>query len=284
MPGGHLANVAQIEDYPGFPQGVPGYELGPSVQEQASEAGAEFALAEAIQLEPTPDGWEVVTDDQRHAARVVIVATGSKPKPLGLPNEDRFFGQGVSHCATCDGPLFRDRAVAVVGGGDSALQEALTLADVAGSVLVLHHGPTLTAQAVYQRRLAEARRVEVRPDCVVDSLHGETSLSAIGVRDVRSGASAEVTVQGLFPYVGLQPRTAFLRNLLPLDVAGHIPTDLWLRTARRGLFAAGDVRQHSAAQAVAAAGDGATAAVAADRYLRSGEWPDEMALAATMRR
>ena len=138
VPGGHLASIEKIEDFPGFPEGVAGYDLGPLVQEQAAQQGAEFQLAEVQRLEAHDHDWLVVTDDGGYWARAVVVAAGSRPRELGIPGEGRLRGKGVSHCASCDGPLFRDRVVGVVGGGDSALQEALTLADHAAQVLLFH--------------------------------------------------------------------------------------------------------------------------------------------------
>jgi thioredoxin reductase (NADPH) len=267
MPGGHLANVARIEDFPGFPDGLAGYDLGPNAQEQAAAAGAEFALAEVTGLTPTDSGWAVVTAEDRYQARAVIVAVGSRPKPLGLAGEEQLFGRGLSHCATCDGPLFRGQTVGIVGGGDSALQEALTLTSYVSGVTIFQRGPRLTAQAVYQQRVAAEPTIQVRYGTVLDALLGNETLAGVRVRDVASGVVSDVPLRGLFAYVGLAPSTGFLRAVVPLDAAGHIPTDIWLCTARPGLFAAGDVRQHSAGQAVAAAGDGATAAIAAHRFL-----------------
>jgi thioredoxin reductase (NADPH) len=284
MPGGHLANVASVEDFPGFPEGIAGYELGPNAQEQAASAGADFALAEVTGVETSRASWTVVTGDERYQARAVVVAVGSRPLPLGLRGEEELFGRGLSHCATCDGPLFRGQTVGVVGGGDSALQEALTLTSYVASVVVLQRGSELTARSVYQQRVAEEPAIDVRLNTTVDQLHGAESLAGVTVRNLGSGVIEDLPLRGLFPYVGLTPRTAFLRDLVQLDEAGHIPTDIWLRTVRPGLFAAGDVRQHSASQAITAAGDGATAALAAERYLRAGDWPSETAFAATMLR
>jgi thioredoxin reductase (NADPH) len=281
MPGGHLVNVEKIEDFPGFVDGIAGYDLCPTVQEQAQTAGAEFALAEVTALVPTDGDWTTVTDEARYHSRAVLVAVGSRPRPLGLEGEERLVGRGLSHCATCDGPLFRGRPVGVVGGGDSALQEALTLAAFASRVTIFQRGDALTAQHVYRARVDASPAIEVRLATTIEAILGDDALAGVEVRDARRGALDVVQLAGLFPYVGLEPRTGFLGDLLPLDGAGHIPTDIWLRTPLPGLFAAGDARQDSAAQAVSAAGDGATAARAVDRYLRDGSWPEAVA---TMRR
>jgi thioredoxin reductase (NADPH) len=277
VPGGHLVNIQKIEDFPGFPDGVSGYELGPNTQLQAMNHGAEFAMAEvqALTRVACPDegggdlsgDWLVTTTDGEHRAGAVIVASGSHARALGVPGEERLLGRGVSHCASCDGPLFRGQTVGVVGGGDSALQEALTLAEHAGRVLIFHRGETFVAQKTYRQRVEDERKIEVCHHTEVLEILGDSEVTGVRVHDL---AAAERTVDlgGLFVYVGLIPNSGFLVGLLPLDDEGRILTDLWMRTELPGLFAAGDIRRDSASQAITAAGDGATAAIAADRYLR----------------
>jgi len=271
VPGGHLLNIQKIEDFPGFPDGVSGFELGPNTQMQAMNAGAEFAMADvqALARPDSPDAdWLVRTTEGEYRAGAVIVASGSHARALGVPGEDRLAGKGVSHCASCDGPLFRGQTVGVVGGGDSALMEALTLAEHVDRVLVFHRGDHLDAQQVYQQRVQDERKIEVCYRTEVREILGETEVTGVRVQDLASGAERTIELVGLFVYVGLEPSTGFLGGLLDLDEAGRIPTDIWMRTALPGLFAAGDVRRDSASQAITAAGDGATAAIAADRYLR----------------
>ncbi len=267
VPGGHLANTEMIEDFLGFPEGVAGYELCPAVQEQAANNGAQFRMAEVERLERAEQGWRVVSDAGTFRARAVIIATGSRPKALDLPGEERWHGKGISHCASCDGPLFRGRTVAVVGGGDSALQEALTLANHVARVLLLHRGTAFSAQQVYQQRVLQHPTIQVRYRTVVEAILGEEAFTGVRVRDGQTGEAMDVAVAGLFIYVGLQPDTAFLEGLLDLEASGHIPTDAMLRTALPGVFAAGDVRQGAAGQAITAAGDGAVAAIAAHQFL-----------------
>lgn len=270
VPGGHLVNIQKIEDFPGFPDGVSGYELGPNAQLQAMNAGAEFGMAEVQALARLDDGeWLVSTSDGEHQAGAVIVASGSHARTLGVPGEERLVGRGVSHCASCDGPLFRGQTVGVAGGGDSALQEALTLAEHVGRVLVFHRGAAFRAQQVYQQRVQDEPKIEVHWNTEVREVLGEAEVTGVRVCDLVSGEERTVELVGLFVYVGLAPNTAFLGDLLQLDETGHIPTDIWMQTALPGLFAAGDVRRDSASQAITAAGDGATAAIAADRYLRA---------------
>ncbi|MCC7372880.1 MAG: FAD-dependent oxidoreductase [Chloroflexi bacterium] len=270
VPGGHLVNITRIEDFPGFPDGVSGYELGPNTQLQAMNAGAEFAMSEVTALTPAAGGgWRVTTADGEYQAGAAIVASGSHARTLGLPGEERFVGRGLSHCASCDAPLFRGQTVGVVGGGDSALQEALTLAEHVGRVVLFHRESSLTAQDIYVQRVQNERTIEVCPQTEVRAILGEEEIVGVQVRDLPTDAERTVELSGLFVYVGLIPNTGFLGSLLDLDEAGRIPTDLWMRTSLPGLFAAGDVRRDSASQAITAAGDGATAAIAADRYLRS---------------
>lgn len=272
VPGGHLLNIQKIEDFPGFPEGVSGYELGPNTQMQAMSYGAEFAMAEILSL-ARPDGeagdWLVSTTEEAYQAGAVIVASGSHARALGVPGEDRLVGKGVSHCASCDGPLFRGQTVGVAGGGDSALIEALTLAEHVGRVLIFHRGEQFDAQQTYKQRVMDERKIEVCWQTEVREILGESEVTGVRVQDLGSGAERTEDLVGLFVYVGLVPSSGFLGGLLELDEAGHVPTDIWMRTPVPGLFAAGDVRQHSASQAITAAGDGATAAIAADRYLRA---------------
>jgi thioredoxin reductase (NADPH) len=266
-PGGHLLNIEHIETLPGFPDGAAGYDLCPTLQEQADAAGAAFAMAEVQALARDGDGWLVTADAGGWRATAVIVATGCEPRALAAPGADRLAGRGVSHCASCDGPLYRGRPVGVVGGGDSALQEALTLAAHAERVHLFHRGAAFSAQADFQRRVSAEPRITAHLATVVEEVLGETQVSGVRVRRTDSGTAEEIALAGLFVYIGLEPRTAFLRDLLPLDDDGRIPVDAALRTPLPGLFAAGDVRRDAAGQAVAAAGDGATAAVAAHRSL-----------------
>src|SRR5215216_2215127 len=196
VPGGHLLNIQQIEDFPGFPEGVSGYELGPNAQMQAMNHGAEFAMAE-IQALARADGdpsgdWLVTTTDGEHRAGAVIVASGSHARALGVPGEERLVGKGVSHCASCDGPLFRGQTVGVVGGGDSALMEALTLAEHVDRVLVFHRGDHLDAQQVYQQRVMDERKIEVCYRTELREILGETEVTGVRVQDLASGAERTI--------------------------------------------------------------------------------------------
>ena len=268
IPGGHLISIEKIEDFPGFPDGIAGYDLCPTVQRQAADQGAEFQRAEVTRLETQDRFWSVITDEDRHRAKAIIVATGSSLKKLGVPGEERLMGRGVSHCASCDGPLYNGQTVGVVGGGDSALQEALTLANYAERVLLFHDGEKFSAQQTYQQRVLGNSKIMPRYRTFVEEILGEEAVAGVRARDLASGESSKVDLAGLFVYVGLQPNTAFLKDLVRLTEAGHVPTDNLMRTSHDGLYAAGDIRQDSAAQAITSAGDGATAAIAAYRYIK----------------
>ena len=268
IPGGHLISIEKIEDFPGFPDGIAGYDLCPTVQRQAADHGAEFQRAEVENLHPEGPFWSVITDEERHRGKAVIVATGSSLKELGVPGEAKLMGRGVSHCASCDGPLYNEKTVGVVGGGDSALQEALTLANYAASVLIFTQEESFDAQFSYVERALSQPKIEARHRTAIQAVLGDNVVSGVRVRDLESNESFQIDLAGLFVYVGMKPNTAFLKDLVHLSDSGHVPTDGWMRTEREGLYAAGDIRQDSAAQAIASAGDGATAAIAAYRYIK----------------
>jgi thioredoxin reductase (NADPH) len=267
-PGGLLLSIEQIEGMPGFPEGVPGYELCPMAQESAEEAGAGFVMAEAEGLERDGDRWIVHSADGDVRAKAVVLATGSRLRALGVPGEQELTGSGVSHCASCDAPLLRDKVAVVVGGGDSALQEALTLAGSVARVIVLERGDALTAQETYQRRVREHPAIEVHPNTEVTEIVGNGTVT--GVRTT----GGEIACDAVFVYVGLDANTDFLAGGLALDDEGRVPTDSRLRTELPGVLAAGSLRSDTLFQAASAAGDGATAAKAAHRYLSDGIWRD----------
>jgi thioredoxin reductase (NADPH) len=272
-PGGHLVNVESIEDFPGFPNGVAGYELGPFMQEQAANQGAQFQLAEVQSLETIDSYWQVNTAEGACRAKAVIVASGSEPKDLGVPGESRLRGQGVSNCASCDGPLYSDRAVGVVGGTNYMLQEALTLVKYAGRVIVFHNEGASPAHQTLWRRVLDDAKIDVRYNTTVNEILGDDAVTGVQVRDAVTGEKSQVQLAGIFIYAGLEPNTELVKSLLRLDKDGRIPTDAWMRTELPGLFAAGDLRADSAGLAITSSGDGAAASLAVHRYLEDGLWP-----------
>lgn len=271
MAGAQIINLERIENYPGFPQGIAGYELGPATQEQAMNAGVAMLMDTVTGITADGDYLRAAGDGgDTYRGKAVIMAAGSTLRALGIPGEAEFFGRGVSNCATCDGPLYMGQTVAVVGGGDSAADEALTLTEYADRVILFHRGHSLDAQQVLQDRIAGNPKIEVRGNAAVIEVLGEDTVS--GLRVHTADGEVVTPVSGLFVYVGLDPNSAAVADLVPLDNAGHIPVGLAMDTPQPGLFAAGDIRQQSAAQLVASAGDGATAAIAAFRYIRSKAW------------
>jgi thioredoxin reductase (NADPH) len=265
--GGQIINAERIENWPGFPQGIGGHELGPLLHEQAEAAGAELMLdtVEAIELAGAHRIVRGVAESLR--ARALIIAAGSTPRALEVPGESQLRGRGVSQCAACDGALFAGREVCVVGGGDTALDEALVLAGHAERVAVFHRAARPEAQQALRDKIAARRNIELVGDTIVEEILGEASVSGVRLRAVSSGATRLHAVAGVFVCVGLAPNTEFLSGLLALDAAGHIATDAGMQTSVAGIFAAGDIRAGSVAQLATAAGDGATAAIAAFRYI-----------------
>ncbi len=272
MGGAQIINIEKIENFPGFPEGISGAELAPSVQEQAMDAGAEFIMTEATSVSRDGDYRVVSCDGDSYRAKAVIVAAGSQLRQLGIPGEEEFNGRGVSHCATCDGPMYMGEVVGVVGGGDSAADEALTLTEYAGRVLLFHRRDQLRAQRVLQDRLARHPKIEILWNTVVEEILGEDTVSGVRARNVVTNLDSVLELSGLFVYVGLEPNSELVKGLAKLDNAGHIQVGLSMETSVPGLYAAGDIRQNSVAQLVSSAGDGATAAIAAFHYIRGKHW------------
>jgi len=265
-PGGQVLNVEKIENFPGFPQGIAGFDLGPMVQEQAEAAGAEFVMDTAQQLSVNGDLKVLQCDGAELRSRALIVAAGSGLRSLGIPGEVEFLGKGVSHCASCDAPFFVGKDVCVVGGGDSALDEAAVLAAGVGRVLVVHRGPAFSAQRAAVKRLQAFSNIDVLFDTELVDIRGGSTVSSVLLRC--NGATSERELSAVFIFVGLEPNTAFVRGTVELDSSGHVVVDAHLQSSVPGVFAAGDIRQFSSGQLISAAGDGATAALSAARYLR----------------
>jgi thioredoxin reductase (NADPH) len=266
--GGQIINAQRIENFPGFPHGIGGHELGPLLHEQAEAAGAEFLLDSVEALEVSGEQRIVRGAGEALRAPAVIIAAGSALRSLGVPGEETFLGRGVSHCASCDGAFFAGQPVCVVGGGDSALDEALVLAAHASRVTIIHRGEGLDAQHALQDKAAASDRIGTLLGTVVDEIVGEGAVAAVRLRDLATGTTRLEPVKGVFVYVGLEPNIGFLRGLVALDAVGHIEVGIDMATSLPGVFAAGDIRKHSVAQLAAAAGDGATAAISVYRYVR----------------
>ena len=272
MGGAQIINLERIENYPGFPQGVAGAELGPLIQEQAMDAGAEFIMGDVASISRDGDFKVVETDAGDFRSKAVIVAAGSNLRQLGIPGEEEMFGRGVSHCATCDGPLYMGEVVGVVGGGDSAADEALTLTEYVDKVLMFHRRDQLRAHHAVEERVHYNRKIEVVWNTVVEEVLGEGTVTAVKTRNVVTNLENTVSLTGLFVYVGLEPNSSLVSNLVKVDNAGHIPVNISMETQVAGLYAVGDIRQNSASQLATAVGDGATAAISAFNFVRSKNW------------
>lgn len=267
-PGGHLVSINSVQDVPDHPAGVPGYDLCPMLLDAALDAGVECHAEDALDLEAAGDAWSVRSTSCTLQSPCVILAPGSALKRLGVPGEADFAGRGVSQCASCDGPLLRGREVAVVGGGDAACQEALTLAETASIVHLLVRGATLRARPQWRRRLVAHANIRLHFCVRVAAITG-----AAAVQEVCFESGGVLAVDAVFIFVGLEPNTAFVRAVVPLDAAARMIVDAGLHTPLRGVLAAGDARSGSNGQAAQALADGGIAAQSAHRFLGRLDWP-----------
>ena len=264
--GGQIVNARLVENYPGFPEGISGTELGELMRRQATKYGLETLTTEVTGVR-TGSAYEVSTTEGNSQTESIIIAAGSEYRKLGVAGEERLSGHGVSYCATCDGFFFRDREVAVAGGGDTAITDALELAQHCRKVYIIHRRDQLRATKALQEKAFSQPKIELVWNTVVDEIVGDKMLSNLRLRNVKSGESSNLEVDGLFVAVGLKPNSQVFSQLVTLDEAGFIVTDELMKTSAPGIFAAGDVRQNSFRQVITAAGDGATAASSAFKYL-----------------
>ncbi|MFA5056414.1 MAG: thioredoxin-disulfide reductase [Dehalococcoidia bacterium] len=269
MFGGLIASAELVENYPGFPEGISGFDIGERMYQQASKFGLETLSAEVTSVDLLNDPKNIKTTEGDLSARAVIIASGAERKWLGVPGEDIFANRGVSYCATCDGALFKDRVVAVVGGGDAAVEEAVFLTRFASKVFIIHRRNQLRASKTAQERALSHKKIEPVWDTVVEEIKGSDKVSQLLVRNVKTGGTKEIAVDGVFVYVGQVPNTGYLKEQIPMDKEGFIITDERMETQVKGVFAAGDIRKNSSRQVITAAGDGATAAISAEKFLSS---------------
>ncbi len=273
QPGGQLMLTTDVENYPGFVDGIIGPELMTRFRDQAARFGATFATRKAQRVDFTSRPfriWTHTTDGEPDVeARAVIVASGARSIMLGVPGEDRLLGHGVSTCATCDGFFFRDKSIVVVGGGDSALEEAIFLTRFGDSVTVIHRRKSLRASKIMQDRAFANDKIQFRWDTVVNEVIGEDKVTAVSVTNVLSGEEDVIKAHGVFVAIGHEPNTAIFAGQLELDDRGYIRTREGTRTNVEGVFAAGDVQDHVYRQAVTAAGSGCMAAIDAERWLEA---------------
>ena len=265
--GGQIAITDHLENYPGFETGINGFELAVKMQTQATTFGSEITYGEVLSVEVEENIKKVILQDKVFETKTIIIASGAAFKKLNVPGEEEFIGKGVSYCATCDGPFFRNKEIAVVGGGDSALQEALYLTKFASKVNLIHRRNEFRAAKILQEKVLANEKINVILDSVVEEICGTQMLDSLKVKNVKTGSVINLAVNGVFLFVGWQPNTKFLENSkINLD-SGYIVTDENMRTNIDGVFACGDVRKKQLRQVVTAASDGAISAISAQHYI-----------------
>ena len=269
-PGGELLNTEVIEDYPGF-EHVLGYELAQKFENHARKFGAEFRQATAVTVRKVEDGsFETITDSgEVYRSLAAIVTAGGTPIKLNIPGEQEYAGKGVSYCAICDGAFFKEHVVAVVGGGDAAVEEADFLTRYASKVYLIHRRADFRASKILQQRIFQNPKVEIIRDTVVDRIEGDAQglVSNLALRNTRTGETSDLPATGIFVFIGFRPNTGIIDGHFDHDEMGYVRTDANMQTSIRGLFAAGDLRAQLTRQVTTAAGDGTTAAIAVEKYL-----------------
>jgi len=266
--GGQIVNAREVHNYPGFPNGVSGMDLGQLMYDQAVKFGLQAETAEFTGIKSSGNGFEITYDEETISTKTAIIATGSNYRKMGVDGEARLNGRGVSYCATCDGFLFKGKEVAVVGGGDTAVTDALELSQNCKTVYVIHRRDQLRASEVVQRAAFSVDRIKFIWNSVVDSLQGQEKLENIIIKDVKTGNVSNLGVEGVFVAIGLIPTSDLFKGFLELDEAGNIVSGEMMKTSVPGIFTAGDIRRNSARQVATAVGDGATAAKSVFSYLK----------------
>lgn len=267
---GGLVNITdRIDNYPGFPEGVSGFELGERMRQQAERFGATIVTQEVRKVKKMGREIQLTTDGEEYAAPAAIIATGSTPKKIGVPGEEEYIGKGVSYCATCDGPLYRNKVAAVIGGGDSALQEAIYLAGLASTVQVIHRRDQLRGAKILQDEIRRNPKIVLHLNKRIVAIEGENEVNGVRVEDKATGKVEKISADGIFIYVGYSPSVSCLGDEFEKTSEGFLVTKPNLETSVEGVFAAGDVRAKELRQVVTAAGDGALAAMSVYAYLQS---------------
>ena len=267
--GGQMITTDWIENYPGFPEGISGPDLVQKMAEQVQRFELKIETNEVLSLDLSQAVKKIALADRTVSAHTLIIASGASPRKLGIPGEAMFFGRGVSSCATCDGPFFKDRVVAAVGGGDTAVQESLYLTKFARKVYLIHRRNQLRAEAILQERALANDKIEILWDSELTHISGLTNVEKIGVKNVQTGASREIPVDGCFIWIGILPNTQFLPAAVDVDPYGFINVNGHMETSVPGVYAAGDVRNTPLRQITTAVGDAAIAAFSAEHYVQS---------------
>lgn len=265
--GGQASLTSNIENYPGFPEGISGAEIGTLFQKQAERFGARIELESATKINLEKRPFEVKTFGNTYYAESLIIATGASPVHLNIPGEKEYIGQGVSYCATCDGWFFKGKKVIVVGGGDSALEEAIFLTRFAKEVIIVHRRDTFRAGAILQSRVKENEKISIIYDSVLKEISEHEAMKKVVLSNVKTGKLSEMDVDGIFIFIGHSPNTNLFEGKLALDEKGYIKVDFKMQTSVEGVYAAGEVADPDYKQVVTSAGMGAAAAIMAARYL-----------------
>lgn len=270
-PGGQILLSPEIENYPGFPEGVSTQELIDKFKAQVDSLGVKIESDEVLEVAPSfklsSVAYHVKCSGISYEAKSVIIATGARSKRLGVEGENKFIGRGVSYCGTCDGPLFRDKEVVVVGGGDRAIEDAIFLASYARKVTLIHRRQEFRAAKILVERARQNPKINFLLDAIVEKISGKEKVEVISTKNTKSGLESSISCHGVFIFVGVVPETQFLKNTLQLDDTGYIITDQNLKSSKDGIFACGDCRKKNLYQVVTACGDGALAADSAYKYL-----------------
>ncbi|MFA4991196.1 MAG: thioredoxin-disulfide reductase [Candidatus Omnitrophota bacterium] len=260
-----------VENFPGFPEGIGGFDLVDKFKKQAEKFGAEFIVSDVRGIKEENQGgrltWKIETEDKFYLAGSIIIASGARPKLLGAVGEDKLRGKGVSYCATCDGALFKDKDVAVIGGGDSAIEEALFLTKFVNKLTIIHRRDALRAAKILQERAFSNKKISFSWDSVVTEISGDNKVSGVRIKNVKTNKEGELRCDGVFIFAGYVPNTDFVKGILELDDNGYIAAGEDGKTNKPGIFAAGDCRKKLLRQVVTACGDGAVAAVSCKQYL-----------------
>ncbi|RJQ52381.1 MAG: thioredoxin-disulfide reductase [Nitrospiraceae bacterium] len=268
LPGGLVTTTEWVENYPGFEEGVQGAELARKMEAQAVKFGLEIIQGAVVDISLNGKIKNITLDDgTRYEAKSIILTTGAHPRLLKIEGEDKFRGKGVSYCATCDGAFYRGRKIAVVGGGDSAVQEAIFLTKFAEIVYVIHRRDKLRSEKILQERAFSNPRIKFIWDSVVEKIAGDDGVSALHISNIKTGEKSVIDVHGIFIYIGYNPNTEFLKGLVDINGDNYITTDENMSTSAPGIFAAGDVRSKPLKQITTAVGEGATAAMSAVKYI-----------------
>ncbi len=266
LSGGQILDTYEVDNYPGLP-GISGFELGQKFREHADKLGTEFVNEQVIEIKDLGEKKQVITGKKTYEARTLILATGARHRKLMVPGEEAFTGRGVSYCATCDGAFFREKTVAVVGGGDVALEDALFLARACCKVYLIHRRDAFRGARILQERVRQTENIELKMNCKVTEIHGEEQVSSVTLHHNIEETEHELQVQGVFIAVGISPNTAALDQFMDQDEQGYIVAGEDTKTSVPGIFAAGDVRTKQLRQVITAAADGANAVTSVERYL-----------------